>query len=981
MTADISVRNHAITIDILDSAATNLGTVDLTEAFVSLNISTPQLDTQAPDGYKPFNGSLTLKAGNLVGFPNSLDPRDTAASPSGARIFSKGNRVNIRLADTSGALSTGWPDLYITEEPDPNNRPRPSVVLSLGDFSQLTDNDDTPEGDDSGIVLGTTYTRSQIANSILAVDDLTASSDTVSAYPMTVKLQKMDRRSRHRFVGGLMATAGYTYWIDSDNNTRFTQIDLNQAAPSLSLTIGGDDGDEVREEGWKLVNNANKPPRKLTVIGEGGVAEEIQNPSEQTDSSSGDGFTSRTVTERTEYDYGTTPTKVHTVVERQAASLILTKTCETVAETADSVVVAATETPNTDTALRDYRTYSKVTEYENIKRRKTAETTVERIVRGRAGNDAWRLVEAATQRTVAGASSASNDFQNAFNQLESTTIVAHDYSRITDLQTERTESRSKAWCLVGWTGDRPFNYELNRTNPREVFTQTDTWEKLGGLTSKERWRHKRVVRQPQGAIKPPGGEYEYRGNNADIMVDDPYLSFDRVSDDGSTMPPEIEYQTPEYSESRAQYSGSATFTPTAGDAFKNREETISISGPHLVSDDQASFFAELVGLFRHGRAGGAKFVGALPDWLLNGSYQPAARIDVTVNGEIRAYVIDGWDLFCDTKSTVWGCFLVFLGVVGVAPSDVVPPTDVAITVTNLEFLPPIEDNPVAVQASIPVTNLEFLPPIEDNPVATVVTPVTNLEFLPPLEDNPVATVVTPVTNLEFLPPIEDNPVAVETAGLFPDVQLLLHMEGADGSTTFVDSSSAARTPSAVGLGTEITTAQFKYGLASAGFDGVISAIEYADSIDFTMPGDFSVEVFVRSLGFAAVDGGANRSIVSLSNSLGITGPALLFGTGGQVILFAGGIRITSTPLSLSTWHHVAWYRVGGVHYIAIDGIVQAQTYSNATTLDPTIVRLGASVSASVGNFEGQLDEFRLITGQSPYGSTDFTPPTAAHPDS
>lgn len=221
---------------------------------------------------------------------------------------------------------------------------------------------------------------------------------------------------------------------------------------------------------------------------------------------------------------------------------------------------------------------------------------------------------------------------------------------------------------------------------------------------------------------------------------------------------------------------------------------------------------------------------------------------------------------------------------------------------------------------------------------------------------------------------------IDAGVLFSNVQLLLHGEGTNSSTTITDSSSAARTPALVGAGTTITTGEFLHGSASIDFDGINSMVRYADSTDFTAAGNFSFEMAVRPTTFAD-KAGANRALLALSNGFAPANPALLLSASGEVLLFTSAIRITSNPLTLNTWNHVAWYRVNGIHYVAINGSVSIQTWANTTTIDPTLVRVGASSGDTVGNFQGQLEEIRFVVGESAYGLDDFTPPTGPHPDS
>ena len=221
---------------------------------------------------------------------------------------------------------------------------------------------------------------------------------------------------------------------------------------------------------------------------------------------------------------------------------------------------------------------------------------------------------------------------------------------------------------------------------------------------------------------------------------------------------------------------------------------------------------------------------------------------------------------------------------------------------------------------------------------------------------------------------------IDAEVLFSNVQLLLHGEGMNGGLIITDSSSAARTPAAIGLGTTTITSQFKYGSSSIDFDGVNSFIRYADSPDFTASGDFGFEGFFRPTTFAA-KGGANRSLLSTANGFGLGTPSLLISTSGEVLLFTGVTRITSPAMVLNDWNHVAVYRLAGVYYLAVNGVLAATTWADTTEFNPTLLRIGTSSGDTVGNFQGQTDEIRLVIGESPYGASDFTPPTGPHPDS
>lgn len=681
MTAKTYVRARTITLDILDDgkAVVQAG-IDIDPVVESLTLERPQYDTQAPNGYHDFTGTLTLKAGNNLGYTTSTNPRDTAASPSGASIFAVGNRVTITMADTGGVLQPAA-TLFITEVPDPNNLPSPTVVIQLGDESKLIDHDDTPEGDESDVVRGTARSASAIANSILSSQGLPTSSDIVSNYSISVEPQKNDTRSWPKYIGELMGTRGHYFWFDATGTPRYTPIEFGQSAPALSLTIGGDNGDES-EGGWLLVKESLYPPRTLTVLGQGGTAEEIENPKTTDYDRPGDGFTALDGTLTQEWSFGTTPTFTETRTERQAERLIRPEDTTVV----DGVVTDSQ--PNTTSSLRNSLDYELVVTFSTITQKERDRVTTEKVARGLAGGDAWRGTDGNSA---------------ALSLITTTTTVTTEYDRITGLMERRVTSVNGPWCLVPWTGDRPVNYELNRFLVREVERVTETWDQ-----TRNGWIYEKETLRPRGVV-----ERNYQGLNADILITDPADSATIEGTDTDARPPRPNYVIQRYTSSRQQYSGKAQFTPLAGAAYKNKEDTIRVQGPYVVSDGQCSFLAELLGKYRHGRALGARFVGAVPDWLFSG-YVPGARVDVAVDGVITAYLLDGWTLQSDIRGTFWGCSLVQVGVVGVAPDAVTSP--VAVTF------------PVSLSIPIPMPGANFTAAVSETAAMAIPIPMPGVNI-------------------------------------------------------------------------------------------------------------------------------------------------------------------------------------------------------------------------------------------------------------
>ena len=91
--------------------------------------------------------------------------------------------------------------------------------------------------------------------------------------------------------------------------------------------------------------------------------------------------------------------------------------------------------------------------------------------------------------------------------------------------------------------------------------------------------------------------------------------------------------------------------------------------------------------------------------------------------------------------------------------------------------------------------------------------------------------------------------------------LLLHCDGTDGSTSFIDSSSSGHTVTAVG-NAQIDTAQYKFGGASALFDGSGDYLTVPDSSDFNFGANpVTIDFWVKFNAITAEDG-----LLSISNS-------------------------------------------------------------------------------------------------------------------
>ena len=220
-------------------------------------------------------------------------------------------------------------------------------------------------------------------------------------------------------------------------------------------------------------------------------------------------------------------------------------------------------------------------------------------------------------------------------------------------------------------------------------------------------------------------------------------------------------------------------------------------------------------------------------------------------------------------------------------------------------------------------------------------------------------------------------VIIPTYNEIENVSLLLHMNGSNGSTTFTDSSNAARTVTAYG-NAQISTAQSKFGGASGLFDGSGDYIATPSNTAFAFgTGDFTVETFIRFTAFSSVNVFYDSRIGGSSGN----GVALYSSSSGTVSAYSGiTAYITCSALSTNTWYHIEVSRSSGVMKMFINGTQAGSSATFTSNLSDGNCVIGKTNEASSNYFNGNLDEFRITKGLARHTSA-FTTPTAAFPDS
>lgn len=235
-----------------------------------------------------------------------------------------------------------------------------------------------------------------------------------------------------------------------------------------------------------------------------------------------------------------------------------------------------------------------------------------------------------------------------------------------------------------------------------------------------------------------------------------------------------------------------------------------------------------------------------------------------------------------------------------------------------------------------------------------------------------------------------NTTAQPTDASYSSVSLLLHMDGSNGSTTFTDSGPGARTVTRYG-NTQISTAQNKFGGASAYFDGAGDYLTLADNDAWHFgTGDFTIECWIRPASFPT--SGQNRGIMCQSLSSSNRGFNLYIPPTMQDVVatfwqndstIAAAYGSSGNALSLNTWHHVAVVRDGSSFLMFIDGTLNGSASSAASIQNSTaVLDIGTLYSGSAitnSYFDGYIDEVRITKGVARYVA-NFTPPASPFPN-
>jgi hypothetical protein len=238
----------------------------------------------------------------------------------------------------------------------------------------------------------------------------------------------------------------------------------------------------------------------------------------------------------------------------------------------------------------------------------------------------------------------------------------------------------------------------------------------------------------------------------------------------------------------------------------------------------------------------------------------------------------------------------------------------------------------------------------------------------------------------WVPDAANSAVLADIRGNDEFTKVLLHFDGADGSTTIADENAggSARTWTAAG-NAQIDTAFSRFGGAAGLFDGTGDYVSTPDSADLELGSqDFTLDFWFRCTAAGgsfenacgkAATGGAAREYICYRGS----GNKMEFALYKAGVFSVGLASTTSfTDVLNAGWHHFAVTRSGDTVRLFVDGVLEdSDTFTgsvDSTTGGLAVGRLGDEAG---NEWTGSVDEFRLSVGVARW-TANFTPPAGAY---
>ena len=163
---------------------------------------------------------------------------------------------------------------------------------------------------------------------------------------------------------------------------------------------------------------------------------------------------------------------------------------------------------------------------------------------------------------------------------------------------------------------------------------------------------------------------------------------------------------------------------------------------------------------------------------------------------------------------------------------------------------------------------------------------------------------------------------------------------------------------------------------SAFFDGTDDYLTIPSSSDFSFgTNDFTIEYWIKP----GTNGGSYTIIFSLSGSTGAKRfEVAIHSSNIRVYTDTGSWRNTSFLPTSDEWTHMAFVRdySGNTLKMYANGVEKWSVSNNRNYDEQQSIQIGSYGSASYGDLDGYLSNFRIVNGTAVYTSNNFTVPTS-----
>ena len=220
----------------------------------------------------------------------------------------------------------------------------------------------------------------------------------------------------------------------------------------------------------------------------------------------------------------------------------------------------------------------------------------------------------------------------------------------------------------------------------------------------------------------------------------------------------------------------------------------------------------------------------------------------------------------------------------------------------------------------------------------------------------------------FVPPTIAFPETMPAGDPYwGNVVLAMHMDGADGATTFTDVKGHA----AGRFGTPIcSTAQAAAGGSSTYFDGTVGNLNFLTSTDFTFgTGDFCLECWVYITALPS----ENKILINRRTTTNNFSYRMYIDTAGHLAVelsyTTSAVNLTvvsAQTIGVNGWHHLRVNRNSATVRLFLDGVLDANTGNigvNTLFASTTGLRIGAD-EVGANAFIGYMDDVRITKGAS-----------------